>query len=99
MRTDIDKIKREQDQDENLELSFSGNPIKVAIQNLFKNELHEHSWAKYTLADMKALVDTTLTTVNRPGPWSSGTFSLLNKIKKTKDTKTILFILNEYLFS
>lgn len=97
---DRDDLKKEHEENEALENSFSRNPVKRAIQELFHNEFHAKEYKKYTLQDAKNLVSERIkASIEKPGMYSSSAFNLSSKIKKSKTVEDILFILNEYLFS
>jgi hypothetical protein len=99
-RVDIDTLRREQNADDELERSFSTNPVKKAIQELFHNEFSGASYRKLSIDKMRDLaIDKLKEASIKPGPYSSAVFNMTAKIKKAKTYESILMTLNEYLFS
>lgn len=100
-RIDRDDLRREQEADEALEKSFTNNPIKAEIQELFHNEFSGAKYRKYTVTTMKKLIKDEITKIisTRPGPYSSGAANLRSKINKATTVEEMLTLLNEYLFS
>ena len=100
-RIDIDILRREQEADENLEKSFSSNPVKRIIQELFHNEFSGDHYRK--LGGISVVRDLSLAKLKEasatPGPYSSAVANLSSKIKKAKTYEGILTALNDYLFS
>ena len=100
-RIDIDALKREQEADEALERSFNNNPIKTAIQELFKNEFAGSNYRK--LGGILAVKDIAINKLkeasNKPGPYSSAVANLTSKIKRARTYEDLLMALNDYLFS
>lgn len=97
---DRDDLKKEHEENEALENSFSQNPVKKTIQDLFHNEFHAKEYKKYSLQDAKDLsIQRIKSSIEKPGIYSSSAFNLSSKVKKAKSVEDILFILNEYLFS
>jgi len=99
-RTDIDALRKEQEADEQLEKSFTTNPVKLAIQELFHNEFSGNKYRKYTVQQAKDLIEERVKLATaKPGPYSSAAMNVLTHIKKAKTMEEVLTSLNEYLFS
>lgn len=97
---DKDQLRRDQEKGIDLEKSFNSNPVKVAIQNLFKTELSGSNYRKLSISTLKELIINKLQEASKtPGPYSSAVTNLISKVKKSKSCESILMFLNEYLFS
>lgn len=100
-RIDITTLKNEQEKDEQLEKSFSNNPVKEVIQKLFKDSFGGAKYRKFAIPDAKKLIETEIQSIlkTKAGPYSSAAAIMLLKVKKATTMEEILTILNEYLFS
>jgi len=99
-RIDRDTLRREQQADEELEKSFTSNPVKTAIQDLFKTEFSGTKYRKLGIQAMKDIATAKIKEASsKPGPYSSAATNLISKIKKAKTYEDILMTMNEYLFS
>lgn len=99
MNIDIDDLKNDHDKEETLKDSLDHNPVKLAIQSLYSKELSGTNYKKLSLNNVKLLVTTSLKEANKPGPTYSKALRLIRKIEKAADTNTILFALEDFLFS
>jgi len=100
-RIDRDALRKEQEADEALERSFVLNPVKQAIQSLFKNEFSGIKYRK--LGGVNAMRDIAIAKIkeasSKSGPYSSAAKNLISKITKAKTYEDVLVVMNEYLFS
>jgi hypothetical protein len=101
MKTDIDHLKKEKEQEEALEQSFTNNPFKAVIQQLFHEEFSSTKYRKYDKAKALALLDEKLSPVLAAyhGIHLPGGLALLRSLKKAKTLEDVLIKMNEYLFS
>ena len=102
-RISSDTLRREQEAQDALDRSFISNPIKRAIQELFKNEFSESNYRK--LGGISAMRDVALAKLKeasssiKPGPYSSAAANLYSKVRRANTYEKILTVLNDYLFS
>ena len=101
MKTTVDSLKKDQEQEEALEQSFHGNPFKAVIQDLFKNEFSGTKHRKYTTVTALALLDEKLSPIIAAyhGIHLPGGMALVRNLKKAKTMEAVLLKMNEYLFS
>ena len=101
MKTDVDHLKKEQEQEEALEQSFTGNPYKKVIQELFKDEFSGTKYRKFDKTKMLALIEEKLApiTATYHGIYLPGGQALIRNLKKAKTVEDILMKMNEYLFA
>jgi hypothetical protein len=66
------------------------NPVRQEITALFQTELSGTNYTKYSLVELRDLVTTRLTKVNKPGPLFAKTKRVLKSVSKKESTKDIL---------
>lgn len=93
---DIDDLKKMDEEDHKID---EVNDIKKSIENLFKNELSDTNYRGYSLDELKDLVISSIEERKINAILLPSWNRLKIKIKKSKDAKSILSDLAEYLFS
>jgi len=100
MQKNINDLKREHEEEEQIERSFQGNPVKQAIQSLFENEFSGDKYAKYKLPSARKLIISRLQKAGGTGGVHQvAAARLTRKCSQANSVEDMLMMLNEYLFS
>jgi hypothetical protein len=93
------KGERELKQELDEEFEWDNNPIKRAIQKMFRSRLNEDSYRKVPIQEAKEYVETTFFTekVYTGGPSTKKANTILKKVQRASNTTEIVLILGNYL--